>query len=85
MDVCTMGRYGGYKKGTTTNGNQFVDFLIFPVNFQGEPDIEQIKVRTYNPQTMAQVSVLHIGDMIMLGLSCKDVLLSEISKVEEEE
>lgn len=85
MDVCTMGRYAGYKKGATTNGNQFVDFLVFPVNLDGEPDIEQIKVRSYNPQAMAQVSVLHIGDMILLRLNCKDVLLSAITKVEDEE
>ena len=85
MEVRTPAQYVGRKLGETSKAKvPYADVLINLIGTDGTPDIEQTKIRSYDPAIIAQTGMLHAGDTVILELYVKEASLTGIELSEEE-
>ena len=85
MEVRTPAQYVGRKLGETSKAKvPYADILVNLIGTDGTPDIEQTKIRSYDPAIIAQTGMLHAGDTVILELYVKEASLTGIELPEEE-
>lgn len=85
MIVRTIAKYVGQRSGVTPKSKtEYTDFFLHFVGPDGEPDMEQSKIRSYSPEIIAMGRVLRSGTMVELELDIKDATLALIEPERED-
>lgn len=83
--MITYAKFAGLKCGITPKAKmEYADVLINYLFDDGEPDIEQSKIRVYDPSIIAQCKLIKAGQNISLELVSRDVSIKSVTVVEDE-
>lgn len=85
MIIRTIAKYVGQRSGVTPKAKaEYMDFFLHFLGPDGEPDIEQCKIRSYSADIIALGHVLQPGTMVELELDVRDATLSMIEPGRED-
>lgn len=83
--MLTYARFAGVKKGVTSKSKVgYADILLNYIYGDGIPDIEQSKIRSYDPSIIAKCDLIKPGQDIALELTARDVTITDIEVAEDE-
>lgn len=82
--MISIAKYAGYKKYTSQKtGKKYGYIYVYPLLEDGNPDIEQMKIRTFSETVLEICDMLQPGESIVLDLSVKEILLQGVQRYEE--
>lgn len=82
--MLTYARFAGLKKGVTSKSKiGYADILINYLYDDGIPDIEQSKIRSYDPSIIAKCELIKPGQDIALELTAREVTITDIEIAED--
>lgn len=82
--MLTYARFAGLKKGVTSRAKmEYADLLLNFLYDDGTPDIEQTKIRSYDPTIIAKCELIKPGTDISLELAVREVTITDIEIAED--
>ena len=72
--------WGGIKEHTSSKGNKYADLLVYAMLDDGDPDLEQTKIRTFDEDVIKVARDFKRDDVVLLDLVIRDATCSGISK-----
>lgn len=79
MIANVVGKYVGCRSGETSKARvKFVDLFFNLFDKNGVPDIEQVKIRSYEPKVFEECLSLKSGDDVVIELSIQNAVVKSI-------
>lgn len=84
--MLTYARFVGIKKGVTSKSKiGYADILLNFLFDDGTPDIEQSKIRSYDPSIIAKCELIKPGQDIALELTAREITITDIEVADEKD
>lgn len=85
MNINCVLRYGGMRKRKSKKGTDFAECFMYALDANGNVDVEQLKVYSFNEVAIAKLEVLKPGTDIICTVSVNDAFLQDVEVIGDEE
>lgn len=71
--------YDGCKEAVSSKGTRYADLYVRGMNAEGEADMEQMRLRTFNDSVIAVAKTLKKDAVINLDIVIRDALVEGVA------